>query len=125
MVKILVTDDADFFRTRMEKLLKLYGIEVVIAENGEEAIDKYNEVKPDMVFMDISMPVLDGIESTHRIIKDNPDAKICMLTAMGQQTMVKNALAAGAKDFIVKPFDQNKLIETIEKFTGQKIEKEG
>ncbi|HCY35852.1 MAG: two-component system response regulator [Candidatus Margulisiibacteriota bacterium] len=115
MVKILVVDDAAFMRMRCSKLLKENGHEVVEAENGTMAISKYKSEKPDLVFMDITMPEMDGITAVAEIRKIDPEAKIAMLSAMGQQSMVMDAIKAGARDFVVKPFQPEKIIATINK----------
>ena len=105
MAKILVADDAMFMRNRTSKLLTANGYEVVQASNGEEAVKRYFEEKPDVVLMDITMPVLDGIEALKQMKAGDPDARVVMVTAMGQKSMVLEAIKAGAKDFVIKPFD--------------------
>lgn len=115
MAKILIVDDAAFMRMRCSKLLSEKGYEVVEASNGAEALDKYKEVKPDAVLLDITMPKMDGIVTLQEIIKINPGARVAMVTAMGQRTMVMSALKSGAKDFVVKPFDGSRVLETVEK----------
>lgn len=115
MVKVLLVDDAAFMRMRCSKLLKEHGHDVVEAENGLQAIEKYKVEKPDLVFMDITMPEMDGITAVGEIKKVDNNAKIAMLSAMGQQSMVMDAIRAGAKDFIVKPFQPDKIIATINK----------
>ena len=118
MSKILIVDDAAFMRMRCKKLLKENGHEVVEAENGVVAVEKYKSEKPDMVFMDVTMPEMDGITAVKEIKKIDPESKIAMLSAMGQQTMVMDAIKAGAKDFIVKPFQADKVLSTIKKLLG-------
>jgi two-component system chemotaxis response regulator CheY len=114
--KILITDDANFMRTMLAKIVKENGYEVVgMAENGKDAIEKYNDLKPDLVTMDITMPGMDGIEATKEIIKQDPDAKVVVCSAMGQKPMVLEAIEAGAKDFIVKPIKPDKVNETLDK----------
>ncbi|MFO7818981.1 MAG: response regulator [Halanaerobacter sp.] len=114
--EILITDDANFMRTMLAKIVEDNGYEVVgKAENGEDAIQKYKEVEPDLVTMDITMPGMDGIEATKNIIEYDPDAKIVVCSAMGQKPMVLEAIEAGAKDFIVKPIKPDKVKETLEK----------
>jgi two-component system, chemotaxis family, chemotaxis protein CheY len=117
MTRILIVDDAAFMRMRCSKLLGEKGYEVVEASNGAEALDKYKEVKPDAVLLDITMPKMDGIITLQEIIKIDPNAKVAMVTAMGQRTMVMSALKSGAKDFVVKPFDGSRVLETVEKLT--------
>lgn len=113
---VLVVDDALFMRMMIKDILTKDGLVVVgEAENGLEAVEKYAELKPDLVTMDIVMPEMDGIEAVRNIIKTNPDAKILMCSAMGQQPLVVEALEAGAKDFIVKPFQPAKVIEAARK----------
>lgn len=115
MVKILVVDDAAFMRLRCSKLLTEVGYEVIEACNGAEAVEKYKEVKPDGVLLDITMPKMDGIVTLQEIKKLDPRAQVAMVTAMGQRSMVMSALEAGAKDFIVKPFDGPRVLSTVEK----------
>jgi len=119
MAKILVADDAMFMRNRTSKLLTANGYEVVEAANGEEAVKLYFEEKPDVVLMDITMPEMDGIEALKQLRAKDPDAKVIIVTAMGQKSMVLEAIKAGARDFIVKPFDPDKLLEAVRKQCGQ------
>jgi two-component system chemotaxis response regulator CheY len=116
--KILLVDDAAFMRMRCSKLLKENGYEVGEAENGQEAINKYRSFRPDLVLMDITMPVMDGIAATKEIKALDPNAKVVMVSALGQQTMVIEAIKAGAKDFVVKPFEPDKILLTVKKFVG-------
>jgi len=116
MARILVVDDAAFMRVLLKNILKSGGHEVVgEAENGIEALEKYEELKPDLVTMDIVMPHLDGIETTRSIIKIDPKARIVMCTAVGQQAKVLEAIKAGARGYIVKPFQADKVLKEIEK----------
>ncbi len=113
---ILISDDAAFMRMMIKDILTKNGYEVVgEAENGAIAVDKYNELKPDLVIMDITMPEMDGIEAVKTIKAGDPDAKIIMCSAMGQQAMVIEAIQAGAKDFIVKPFQADRVLEAVKK----------
>lgn len=113
---ILVVDDAAFMRMMIKNILTKEGYNVVAeAENGKEAINLYSKLKPDLVTMDITMPEMDGIESVKAIRQVDPDARIIMCSAMGQQAMVMEAIQAGAKDFIVKPFQQERIIQAIER----------
>ncbi|KIL50578.1 chemotaxis protein CheY [Jeotgalibacillus alimentarius] len=114
MTKVLVVDDAKFMRMTLKNVLENSTFEVVgEAENGEEAVEKYKSLNPDLVTMDITMPVLDGISAAKEILKEDPRATIIMCSAMGQQKMVIEAIEAGAKDFIVKPFDSNRVVESL------------
>ncbi|MGM0437876.1 MAG: response regulator [Bacillota bacterium] len=115
-MSILIVDDAAFMRINLKNILEKAGYEVVgQAENGKEAIQKYKDLEPDLVTMDITMPEMDGIEAVKKIREINSDANIIMCSAMGQQSMVVEAIEAGAKDFIVKPFDDDRVIEAVEK----------
>ncbi|WP_134685835.1 response regulator [Brevibacillus migulae] len=116
MARILVVDDAAFMRMQLTDILQKGGHEVVgHAENGQDAIEKYTQLKPDLVTMDITMPVMEGIDAVKGIKQFDPNAKVIMCSAMGQQSMVVNAIQAGAKDFIVKPFQPDRVIEAIAK----------
>lgn len=113
---VLIVDDALFMRMMIRDILSKDGFEVVgEAENGVEAVERYKEMRPDLVTMDIVMPEMDGIEAVRQIMKIDPNAKILMCSAMGQQPLVVEALEAGAKDFIIKPFQPSKVIEAVEK----------
>ena len=104
-VRVLVVDDAAFMRMMVKDILSKNGYEVVgEAENGMKAVEKFAELRPDLVTMDITMPEMDGISAVKAIRKIDPKAKIVMCSAMGQQAMVIEAIQAGARDFIVKPF---------------------
>lgn len=117
--RILIVDDASFMRMMIKDVLTKNGLEVVgEAENGAKAIEKYKELQPDLTIMDITMPEVDGIQAVKEIKKIDPDAKIIMCSAMGQQPMVIEAIQAGANDFIVKPFQADRVIEAIEKVIG-------
>lgn len=117
--KVLIVDDAAFMRMMIKEILSKNGYEVVgEAGDGAEAVDKYNELKPDLVTMDITMPEMDGITALKEIKNANPEANIIMCSAMGQQAMVIDAIQAGAKDFIVKPFQADRVIEAISKAIG-------
>jgi len=115
-MKVLITDDATFMRMTIRKILEENGIEVIgEACNGKEAISKYKELMPDLVTMDITMPVKNGIEAIKGIIEFDPKAKILACSAMGQEPMVIEAIKSGAKSFIVKPFQADKLLFEINK----------
>jgi len=117
MKKVLVVDDAAFMRLSIRNMLQDTGYEVVgEAENGREAVEKYVELKPDIVTMDITMPVMTGIEAVKAIIKIDPKATVIMLSAMGQEQMVKDAILSGARSFIVKPFKAEILLKTFSQF---------
>ena len=113
---VLIVDDALFMRMMIKDILSKDGFEIVgEAENGVEAVKKYAELHPDIVTMDIVMPEMDGIEAVRNIIKIDPAAKVLMCSAMGQQPLVVEALEAGAKDFIIKPFQPAKVVEAVRK----------
>lgn len=118
MAKILVVDDAAFMRMRCSKLLTENGHEVCEAGNGKEAVDKYSEIKPDGVLLDITMPEMDGIATLKKLLEIDNRARVAMVTAMGQQSMVIEALKSGAKDFVVKPFDANRVLAAVTKLLG-------
>ncbi|HEY8344815.1 MAG TPA: response regulator [Bacillota bacterium] len=114
--RVLVVDDAAFMRMMIKDILKKGGFEVVgEAEDGLKAVEKYKELKPDLVTMDITMPEMDGIAAVREIRKIDPNAVIVMCSAMGQQAMVIDAIQAGAKDFVVKPFQPDRVLEAIRK----------
>ncbi|MCK8823819.1 response regulator [Fuchsiella alkaliacetigena] len=114
MSTVLIVDDAQFMRTMLSKLVEEEGYEVVgEAVNGIDAVQKYQELNPDLVTMDITMPEMDGIEAMVEIKKVDPDAKIIVCSAMGQKPMVVDALEAGAEDFIVKPIKPEKVKEAM------------
>lgn len=112
--RILVVDDALFMRKMMTDLLNNAGFEVVgEASNGEEALTMYKKLLPDLVTMDITMPEVNGIQGVRLITAEFPDAKVIMCSAMGQENMVVESIKAGAKDFIVKPFQADKIVQKI------------
>ena len=116
MKNVLVVDDAAFMRVTIKNMLEKNGYAVVgEAENGKVAVQKYNELKPDVVTMDITMPEMDGLAALKTIMQLNPQAQIVMMTAMGQQGMVKDAVMAGAKGFIVKPFKEETVLSALKK----------
>lgn len=119
MAKILIVDDAAFMRMMIKDILQKNGYEVVgEAANGLQAIELYKAHQPDLVTMDITMPEMDGIEAVKQIKAINSNAKIIMCSAMGQQSMVMDAIKAGANDFIVKPFQADRVLEAIKKIVG-------
>lgn len=114
--RILIVDDAAFMRMMLKDILVKNGFEVVgEAENGNDAFNKYKELNPDLVTMDITMPDVDGITGLKKIREFDSDAKVIMCSAMGQQAMVVEAIQNGAKDFIVKPFQADRVVEAIKK----------
>lgn len=114
MARILVTDDASFMRLMMRQIIAQSAHEVVgEASNGKEAIEQYDELLPDLVTMDITMPVMDGIAAVRGIKERHPGAIILMCSAMGQKEMVMDAIQAGAKGFLVKPFEAGKVLDEI------------
>ena len=116
---ILVCDDAAFMRMMIKDILSKNGYNVAgEAENGLKAVEKYKEVSPDLVLMDITMPEMDGIQALREIKKVDAGAKVIMCSAMGQQAMVIESIQAGAKDFIVKPFQAELVIEAVKKVVG-------
>lgn len=116
MINILIVDDAAFMRMMIKDILEKNGFNVIgEASNGVEAVELYKKEKPDIVTMDITMPKVDGIEAVKLIKEYDNEAKIIMCSAMGQQAMVMDAIRAGAKDFIVKPFQADRVIEAINK----------
>ena len=119
MAKILIVDDAAFMRMMIKDILTKNGYEVAAeAENGLKAVEKYAEVRPDLVLMDITMPEMDGIQSLKKIKELDPAANVIMCSAMGQQAMVIEAIQSGAKDFIVKPFQAERVLEAVKKVVG-------
>ncbi|WP_082918117.1 response regulator [Oceanobacillus sp. Castelsardo] len=116
MVKVLITDDAAFMRMQLKNMITELGHEVIgEAENGLDAVEKAKQLNPDLITMDITMPEMNGVDAVKQIKSDNPNVKIIMCSAMGQQTMVVDAIKAGANDFIVKPFQKERIQEALEK----------
>lgn len=116
---ILICDDAAFMRMMIKDILTKNGYNVAgEAENGVKAVEKYNELKPDLVLMDITMPEMDGIQALKGIKEADAGAKVIMCSAMGQQAMVIESIQAGAKDFIVKPFQPDRVLEAVKKVVG-------
>lgn len=116
---ILICDDAAFMRMMIKDILSKNGYNVIgEAENGAKAVEKYNETKPDLVLMDITMPEMDGIQALKKIIAGDPKALVIMCSAMGQQAMVIESIQSGAKDFIVKPFQADRVLEAVKKVVG-------
>jgi len=115
MATILVVDDAAFMRMRMSKILTEAGYQVVQAENGLEAVEKYKSDKPDAVLMDITMPEMDGLTALKEIRQHDPAARVAMVTALGQQQIVLEAVKSGAKDFLVKPCEGDRVLAAVSK----------
>ena len=116
---ILICDDAAFMRMMIKDILSKNGYNVVgEAENGLVAVDKFTETNPDLVLMDITMPEMDGINALKKIREKDPNASVIMCSAMGQQAMVIESIQAGAKDFIVKPFQADRVLEAVKKVVG-------
>ncbi len=117
--RVLVCDDAIFMRTMISDILSGAGYEVVgEAESGVQAIERYRALKPDLVTMDIVMPDMGGIDAVREIVKQDPGAKVLMCSAMGQQALVVEAIQAGAKDFVVKPFQPSRVLEAVQRVLG-------
>jgi len=114
---ILVVDDAAFMRMMVKNILEKGGYTIAgEAQNGIEAIEKYKQLNPELVTMDITMPEMDGIDALKEILKNDKNANIIMCSAMGQQAMVIDAIQSGAKDFIVKPFQPERVLEAVSKY---------
>jgi two-component system chemotaxis response regulator CheY len=121
MGTVMVVDDASFMRAVLKKIILQSGHEVIAeAANGDEAINQFQQAQPDLVLMDIVMPpgtkAKDGIDALKQIVTENPSAKIVMCSSMGQQALIAEALKAGAKDFVVKPFQPQKVMEVLSKY---------
>ena len=120
MAKIMLVDDAAFMRMMVKNALTKSGYDnFVEAQDGAEAVKKYDEEKPDMVIMDITMQNMDGLQALKKIRENDPNAKVVMCTAMGQEGMVVDAIKSGAKDFIVKPFNAERIVQTVNTILGQ------
>ena len=114
--KVMIVDDAIFMRRMLGDILKEGGYEIAgEAANGKESIEMFAKIKPDIVTMDIIMPEMGGIDAVKAIVKDHKDAKILMVSAMGQQQLVVDAIQAGAKDFIVKPFEASRVLSAVDR----------
>lgn len=117
--RVLITDDALFMRVTLKNILTKNGYDIAgEAENGRESVELYKALKPDLVTMDITMPEMDGITAVREIRHFDSNAKVIMCTAMGQKNMIMEAVRAGAKDFIVKPFQPEKVLESVQKLIG-------
>lgn len=119
--RVLIVDDEMFMRQILRDILQRASFEVVgEATNGEEAVQQYRQLQPDVVLMDIIMPRMDGIEATRQILSLDPQARVVMCTALGQEGILKKALQLGARDFLVKPFRPEKIIEALHKSLSEK-----
>jgi two-component system, chemotaxis family, chemotaxis protein CheY len=118
MAKILVVDDAEFLRVRISKMLSGEGHEILEAENGLVALNTYKQAHPDLVLMDITMPEMDGLTALKEIRSHDPKARVVMLTALGQESVVLEAIKSGARDFVVKPFERERVLGAISKILG-------
>jgi two-component system chemotaxis response regulator CheY len=120
-LKVLIVDDASFMRAMLKDILVSGGFDLAgEAVDGVEAVQKYKELRPDVVTMDIVMPLRSGIDAVKEIIALNKDARIIMCSALGQESLVLEAINAGAKDYIIKPFDPDKVVEMVKKVAGVK-----
>jgi two-component system, chemotaxis family, chemotaxis protein CheY len=120
-LKVLIVDDASFMRAMLKDILVSGGFDLAgEAADGVEAVQKYKELRPDVVTMDIVMPLRSGIDAVKEIIALHKDARIIMCSALGQESLVLEAINAGAKDYIIKPFDPDKVVEMVKKVAGVK-----
>ncbi|HZW03314.1 MAG TPA: response regulator [Anaerolineaceae bacterium] len=115
MAKILIVDDAEFLRVRISKMLTGDGYDVIEAENGARAVEIYQRERPDLVLLDVTMPEMDGLTALKHIRGFDPKARVVMLTALGQESVVLEAIKSGARDFIVKPFERDRVMNAIHK----------
>lgn len=115
MAKILVVDDSEFLRLRISKMLSGEGHEIIEAENGTMAVSAYKSARPNLVLMDITMPEMDGLAALKEIRSCDPKAKVVMMTVLGQEASVLEAIKSGARNFMVKPFERNRVLNTISK----------
>ena len=119
-LKVLIVDDAIFMRKMISEILVENGMEVIgEADTGTRAVEKYTELRPDLVTMDIIMPEMNGIDAVRKILAFDSKAKIVMCSALGQQALVQEAIVAGAKDFLIKPFNAARVVEVIAKLCNQ------
>jgi two-component system chemotaxis response regulator CheY len=117
-LRILIADDALFMRNMLREIFVKAGFQVVgEAVNGVEAVERYHELRPDLVTMDIVMPLKSGIEALQQITREDPDARVVMCSALGQEALVIEAVQAGAKDFIVKPFKEERVLDVVRRVT--------
>ncbi len=118
MATVLVADDSVFVREMIAALVRSLGHDVIEAANGVEAVAKFEELRPDVVLLDVTMPEMDGLEALRRIRSIDPEAKVAMITALGSQEVVMEALRSGASEFLVKPVGRQNLAEAIERLSG-------
>lgn len=116
MAKVLIADDAAFIRMKLRKVLEELGLEVIEAANGAEAVQQFRTHQPDLVLMDITMPEMDGLSALKVIVAQNASARVVMVSALGQESVVMQALQAGAKDFVVKPFQPDQIKQVIRRW---------
>lgn len=120
MPTVMIVDDALFMRVTIANMFKEWGFDVIgEASNGKQAVEKYRELQPDLVTMDVTMPVMSGLEAVKNIMPEFPDANIIMITALGKQKLVVEAIEHGAKDFVTKPFTQEKLKSIVDNIIGK------
>ncbi len=120
MARILLVDDASFMKLVEKEILEKNGHTIIAeAANGQEAIERYDEHKPDVVIMDIKMPEVNGIEALLKIKENDPEARVIMVSALGEPRFIKKAIELGAADFVVKPFKRERIVEAIEKVVNQ------
>ncbi len=119
-LRVLIVDDALFMRNMLKDILVKAGYEVVgEAGNGVEAVERYRQLQPDLVTMDIVMPSRSGIEALKEIVAEDPQARVVMCSALGQESLILEAVQAGAQDFIVKPFKEERVLEVVRRVAGQ------
>ncbi|MFA0759039.1 MAG: hypothetical protein PVTTEEND_001847 [Candidatus Fervidibacter sp.] len=116
MAKVLIADDAAFIRMKLRKVLEELGLEVIEAANGAEAVQQFNAHRPDLVLMDITMPEMDGLAALKAIVAQDAAARVVMVSALGQESVVMQALQAGAKDFVVKPFQPDQIKQVVQRW---------
>lgn len=116
MAKVLIADDAAFIRMKLRKALEELGLEVIEAANGAEAVQQFNAHRPDLVLMDITMPEMDGLAALKAIVAQDASAQVIMVSALGQESVVMQALQAGAKDFVVKPFQPDQIKQVVQRW---------
>ena len=120
MANVLIVDDSKYLRLMISKIIKKMGHNVIAeAGNGEEAIEFFKQYKPDLITMDVVMPKLNGLQAVKEIMAINPNARIIIVTALGHEPLVRQALKLGAKDFVIKPFKVEQLIQAVENTLGQ------
>ena len=115
MSKVMIVDDTEFLRLRITRMLTEDGFNTIVAEDGQIAVNIYKNEHPDLVFMDLSMPNMDGLTALRKIKEHDPQALVIMLTALGQESTVLEAIQSGAKDYIVKPFQKERVLSAINK----------